>query len=143
METRALLFCLGNKERTEKEKDSRGLDSDCRKVSICDGRHGRIWTRIGAFKYFMEILSSLLSNGSDLTSISIRSRPHSSIVYRDVFCPRCCVIVFWPNGPCIKLSPLWMHPRVGARPQHPFGHPPTFLYPLSTAKNTGVLFSSS
>ena len=87
METRALLFCLGIKERIEKEKDSRGLDSDCRKASTYDGRHGRIRTQIGEFKYFKESLSSLLSNGSDLMSISVRSRPQSSIVYRDVFCP--------------------------------------------------------
>ena len=86
------------------------------KASTCDGRHGRIRTRIGPFKYFVESLSSLLSNGSNLTSISVRSQPQSSILYRDVFCPRCCVILFWPNGSCIKLSPLWMHPRVGARP---------------------------
>ena len=66
METHAFLFCLGIKERTEKEKDSRGLDSDCRKASTYDGRHGRIRTQIGEFKYFKESLSSLLSNGSDL-----------------------------------------------------------------------------
>ena len=143
METRALLFCIGIKERTEKEKDSRGLDSDCRKASTCDGRHDRIRTQIGAFKYFMKILSSLLSNGSDLTSISFRSRPQSSIVNQDVFCPQCCVIVFWPNGLCIKLSPLWTCPRIGARPQHPYGRPSTFLYPLAAAKNTRVLFRSS
>ena len=109
----------------------------------CDGRHGCIRTRIGPFKYFVESLSSLLSNGSNHTSISVRSRPQSSILYRDVFCPRWCVILFWPNGSCIKLSPLWMRPRVGARPQHPCGRPPKFLYPLAAAKNTWVLFRSS
>jgi hypothetical protein len=30
------------------------LDSDCRKAPSCDGRHGRIRSRIGAFKYFLE-----------------------------------------------------------------------------------------
>jgi hypothetical protein len=37
-----------------KEKDSRRLDSDCRKAPCCDGRHGRTRSRIGAFKYFLE-----------------------------------------------------------------------------------------
>ena len=64
------------------------LDSDCRKASTCDGCHGCIRTRIGPFKYFMESLSSLLFNRSDLTSASIRSRPQSSILCRHVFCPR-------------------------------------------------------
>ena len=90
------MFCLGIKERTEKEKDSRGLDSDCRKASTCDGHHGRIRTRIGPFKYFMEILSSLLSNGSNLTSISIRSWPQLSILYRHVFCPSFPITRYYP-----------------------------------------------
>jgi hypothetical protein len=30
------------------------LDSDCRKAPSCDGRHGRIRSRIGEFKYFLE-----------------------------------------------------------------------------------------
>ena len=96
-----------------------------------------------AHEYSLESLLSLLSNGSDRVSISVWSRPQSSILYRNVFCPRCCVILFRPKGPCIKLSPLWTRPRVGARPQHPFCRPPKFLYPLATAKNTWVLFSSS
>lgn len=80
---------------------------------------------------------------STFQRISVRSRPQSSILYRNVFCPRCCVILFWPNGSCIKLSQLWTSPRVGARPQHPCGRPPKFLYPLAATKNTWVLFSSS
>ena len=55
------------------------------KASTCDGRHGRIRTRNGPLKYFMESLSSLVSNGSNLTSISIWSRPQSSILFRYVF----------------------------------------------------------
>jgi len=137
------LVLLRNQGEDREGKGLARVGFGLQKSIDCDGRHGRIWTQIGVFKYLMESLSSLLSNGSDLTSISVRSRPQSSIVYRDVFCPQCCVIVFWPNGPCIKLSPLWMRPRVGARPQHPCGRPPKFLYPLAAAKNTWVLFRSS
>ena len=141
METRALLFCLGIKERIEKEKDSRGLDSDCRKASTCDGHHGRIRTRIGPFKYFVESLLSLLSNGSDLTSISIRSQPQSSILYRDIFCPRCCIILFWPNGSCIKLRPLWTRLRVGARPPAPLWSSSHVLIPFSRCQeHLGFVF---
>jgi hypothetical protein len=43
------------------------------------------------------------------------------------FQPRCCVTLFLPNGPCIKLSPIQTRPRVGIRPQHPCGHSPTSL----------------
>ena len=56
METRALLFWLGTRERTETEKDSRRLDSDSRTAPTCDGHHGRIRTQIVVFKYFMESL---------------------------------------------------------------------------------------
>jgi hypothetical protein len=36
----------------------------------------------------------------------------------------CGLAIFWPDGLCIELSPIGVHPRVGARPQHPFGRPP-------------------
>jgi hypothetical protein len=32
--------------------------------------------------------------------------------------------IFWSDGLCIELSPIQACPRVGAPPQHPFGHPP-------------------
>src|SRR6187551_3747267 len=83
METHALLFCLGIMERIENEKDSRGLDSDCRKTSTCDGRYGRIRTRIGAFKYFTESLSSLLSTDPS-------AHPYLfGVVQNRLFAPRC------------------------------------------------------
>ena len=50
------MFWLGTRERTEREKDSRRLDSDSRTAPTCDVHHGCIWTQIGAFKYFMESL---------------------------------------------------------------------------------------
>jgi hypothetical protein len=56
MEMRALLFCLGTNKMTERETDLRRLDSDCKIAQTCDGHHGHIQTRIGAFKYFMEKL---------------------------------------------------------------------------------------
>src|SRR6266540_6303929 len=119
METRALLFCLGTREKTEREKDSRRLDLDCRTAPTRDGHHGRIRTRIGAFKYFTESLRSLFSYGSGLMAISFLRRPQSSICCRDVFCLRCCVTLFWPDGPCIKSGPIRTRPRVRARHQAP------------------------
>jgi hypothetical protein len=61
METRALLFCLGTREKIEREKDLNMLDSDCRIIPTCDGHHGHMRARIGMFKHNMESLSSLLS----------------------------------------------------------------------------------
>uniref|UniRef100_A0A0A9EBL4 Uncharacterized protein n=1 Tax=Arundo donax TaxID=35708 RepID=A0A0A9EBL4_ARUDO len=74
----ALLFCLGTMERIKRERGLRRLDSDCSTAPTCDGRHDFIWTRIWAFKYSMESLSSIISNGSSLMSISYWSRPQSS-----------------------------------------------------------------
>jgi hypothetical protein len=30
------------------------------------------------------------------------------------FCQRCSTPYFWPIGPCIMLTPIWTHPRIGA-----------------------------
>ncbi|WVZ88396.1 LOW QUALITY PROTEIN: hypothetical protein U9M48_034923 [Paspalum notatum var. saurae] len=56
------------------------------------------------------------------------------ILYTESF--SCCDILFWPAGPCIKLSPLKTRPRVGGRPQHPFGRPPMLQIPSAAAKKT-------
>jgi hypothetical protein len=61
------------------QKGSRRLDSDCRTNTNCDGRHDFIQTPFWTFKYFLESLSNLLSKGSGITSISIRSQLQSSI----------------------------------------------------------------
>ena len=94
------------------------LDSDCRPVATCDGCHDFIRTPFCVFKYFMEIVWNLISKGSGLMSISSRSRLQSSIYYRDLFSPRCCVTTFWPDGPCINdLQPgtgeWWRHHMLG------------------------------
>jgi hypothetical protein len=73
------LFCLGMMEWRKRGEGMRRLDLDCRTVATCDGRHNFIWTPFWACKCFMEILSILLSNGSSLISISIRSRLQLSI----------------------------------------------------------------
>jgi hypothetical protein len=41
------------------------------------------------------------------------------LVQRPFFCPWCCDTLFWPIGPCIMLSPIRTHPRVGAQPSLP------------------------
>jgi hypothetical protein len=71
METRALLFCLGTREKTEREKDMNMLDSDYRRTPTCDGHHGHMRAQIGMFKHNMEILSRLLSYGSGIIVISV------------------------------------------------------------------------
>jgi hypothetical protein len=77
------------------------LDSDCRITTTCMGHHGFIRTPIGTFLYLMESLWSLLSNGSNHMSISHLSRVQSLFYCRNLFCLRCCVTLFWANGPCI------------------------------------------
>jgi hypothetical protein len=52
-DTCTLVF-IRNHGQDRKGKDSRRLDSDCRKAPSCDRRHGRIRSRIGAFNYFLE-----------------------------------------------------------------------------------------
>ncbi|BAF23397.1 Os08g0298800 [Oryza sativa Japonica Group] len=69
-------------ERIQWEEDSRGVDSDCRAAPTSDGRHDFMRTPIWACKYFMESLSSLLSNGSSHMSISVLERPQLSFYSR-------------------------------------------------------------
>ena len=76
MEMRALLLYSGMMEWITRRGALRALD---------DGRHGFIRTPFSAFKYFMESVSSLVSMGSNLKVISVRSRPQSSNYYRVLF----------------------------------------------------------
>jgi hypothetical protein len=73
-------------------------------------------------------------------SCSVRNQ---RIIDRRSFCPGCCATVFWPNGPCIKLSSLGTCPRVGERPQHLCGRPPPVIHSLAATVNIRVLFRSS
>ncbi|BAS78959.1 uncharacterized protein [Oryza sativa Japonica Group] len=127
---------------SKRGEDSRGVDSDCRIAPTSDGRHDFMRTPIWACKYFMESLSSLLSNGSIPMSISDLEQLQSSFYCRVLFCPRCCVTSFGPNVLYIKLGPLGVRPRVRARHQHPCGRSPPLLIPLAAAKNTWALFRS-
>jgi hypothetical protein len=83
-----LLFCLGMMGRIKRGDRSCGLVSGCRTATTCDDLCDFIRTPFWAFKYFMESLSSLLSNGSGLISISILSRLQSSFCYTDLFLSR-------------------------------------------------------
>jgi hypothetical protein len=76
METRALLFCLGTREKTEREKDLNMLDSDCRRTPTCDGHHGHN-SHAGSDWNVQapESLSSLLSYGSGIIVISVLRPP--------------------------------------------------------------------
>ena len=140
METHAHLFCLGTREKIEREKDLSRLDSDYRSTPTCDGHHDHMCALIWVIKYYMKSLSSLLSYGFGIIVISFVRPPQLSFAYQDLsylFCPWCCVTLFWPNGSCIKLGPLGMHPRVAARPQYPCGRPSMFINPLAATKNSG------
>ena len=55
--TLVLIRNHGQDRKGEGEGEGEGLaraDSDCRQVPTSDGRHGRIRSRIGAFKYSLE-----------------------------------------------------------------------------------------
>jgi hypothetical protein len=69
------LFCLGTREKTEREKDLNMLDSDYRRTPTCDGHHSHMRPRIGMFKHNMESLSSVLSYGSRIIVISVLRPP--------------------------------------------------------------------
>nr|BAD01332.1 hypothetical protein [Oryza sativa Japonica Group] len=71
-------------ERIQWGEDLRGVDSDCRTVPTSDDRHDFMRSLIWACKYFMEILSSLLSNGSSPMSISVLEWPQSWFYYQKV-----------------------------------------------------------
>jgi hypothetical protein len=129
------VFYSGTMERIQREEDSRGVDSDCRAAPTSDGRHDFMRTPIWACKYFMESLSSLLSNGSSHMSITVLERPQLSF-YSRLFCPWCCVTSFGPMGCVSKLGPLGARPRVGAQP---YGRSSPLLIPLVAAKNMRVL----
>jgi hypothetical protein len=73
MEIHALLFYTGTIDWIKREEASRRLDSDCMTDATCDGRHDFFQTPFWAFKYFLESLSNLLSNGSRITSICSES----------------------------------------------------------------------
>jgi len=123
-------------ERIKRGSDSRGLVSNSRTVATCDNDQDFIRTPIGTFKYFTESLWSPLSNGSGLMSIPILSWAQSSFSYRTVFSPWCCATLFWPNGPCIQLSPLGARPRVGGR------LPSTYPPPAADMGELGFVFTN-
>jgi hypothetical protein len=75
MEMHALLFCLGTREKTEREKDLNMLDSDCIRTPTCDGHHGHMRAQIRMFKHYMESLTNLLSYESGIIVISVLRPP--------------------------------------------------------------------
>jgi hypothetical protein len=110
------------------------LYSGCGTTPTCNGHHGFIRSLNGTFYYFIEILSSLLSEGSRLIHILLDLGAALFFCW-DLFCVRCCVSLFWPSGPCIKLGAIGTCLRVGEWPQHPFGCCPIYLYVSRVTKN--------
>ena len=70
---KANMSVLAQERKESKSKTFWILVSDCRKFSTCNCCHDFIRTPIGVILDFVESVSSLLSNRSVLTSISIRS----------------------------------------------------------------------
>jgi hypothetical protein len=64
--------------------------------------------------YMQERKDDNLSNGAGLTS------KHHPIQWKTLEqcgvqnLSRCCVAIFWPDGLCIRLSPIGARPRVSA-----------------------------
>jgi hypothetical protein len=88
---------------------------DSRRTIACDGLPDHVWTWIQACKYFLESSWSLLSYASNLKSISYRRRPQSSFWCRDLFSANGATTPYFCSiGPCIMLSSIRTHPRVGA-----------------------------
>ena len=54
----------------------------------------------------------------------------------EFFSPWCCATLFWPNGPCIQLSPLWAGRRVGR-------HPPSTYTPSNRHGRVGFCLDVS
>jgi hypothetical protein len=92
------LVLLRNNGLDQREEASRRLDLNCRTDTTCDSRHDFIRTPFWLFKYFLEILSDLLSKGSGITSKSVRSQPQSLIYYRVIFSHGAASPYFGPMG---------------------------------------------
>jgi hypothetical protein len=97
------------------ELHSRWRHSDSRTAAACHGRPDEVrcantfWKAPGVY-FHMHETSSPYHIGA--------SRNHYFGV-ETFFCQWCCDTLFWPIAPCIMLSPIRMHPRVGARPSLP------------------------
>jgi len=65
------------------------------------------------------------------------------ITFERSCCLGCCVILFWDDGPCIKLGPLGTCPRVKPQPWTSFGHPLEYLRSLQPPPHSWVLIRSS
>jgi hypothetical protein len=115
METCTLFCCLGTKDRKEIELDSRGQHSDSRTVATCDGRpttYGFGFLRANTFWKSPRVYFHMHQTSSPY-HVGVGHNHHFSA--ETFFCQRCCDTLFWPIGPCIMLSLIRMHPRVGVQ----------------------------
>lgn len=106
LETRALMFYLGMMKRIKRKVDSRGLDSDCWTTVTCDDRHDFMQTLFWACKHFMESLSSILSNGSGLMSISMLERPQLLFYYKDLFLSTVLCHLIWAQWAVYQVESI-------------------------------------
>jgi hypothetical protein len=93
------------------------VDSDSRNSPHQNHHRDHIWTP------FWTCQEDNLSNGSGLMSEHHPIPCETSKQWSIHNLLGCCLAIFWPDGLCIELSPIGAHPRVGAQPELPFGHP--------------------
>jgi hypothetical protein len=116
MDTCVLFYCLGTTDRNETELHSRWRHSNSRIAAACDG--GPPWPRIDLDSGVQILSGNLLES----TFICIKPQAHIMsepaiiiiLVQRPFSANGAATPYFWPIGPCIMLSPIWTHPRVGA-----------------------------
>jgi hypothetical protein len=111
------VFCfvaLGTTDKNETELHLCRRHSDSRTVGAYDGRptmyglgfgHANTFWKALGVSFHMHRTSSPYYVGAG------RNHYYGAEIF---FCQRCCDTLFWPIGPCIMLSPIWMRPRVGA-----------------------------
>jgi hypothetical protein len=119
METCILFCCLKTTDKNEIELYSHQLHSDSRTATVCDGRpttYGlglrcaiTFWKAPGVYIHMHQTSSPYHVRGG-------RNHYFGAEIY---FCQWCCDTLFWPIGPFFMLSPIWIRPRVGARPNLP------------------------
>jgi hypothetical protein len=109
----------------------------------CGPNH--IPTLFWTFLIWMEIEEDQLSNGTSLISKFLLSPREMLKQWCAQNLSRCCVIIFWPRGLCIKLDPIGARPRVRAWPSPRLGHPLPLSYtpyPPRTDRVLLIRFSS-
>jgi hypothetical protein len=119
METCVLFCCLGMTDRKETScihvGDIRILEEQqLVTAALTTYRFG--FRRANTFWKDPRVYFHMHPTSSPYHLIASRNHHFSAETY---FYQWCYDTLFWPNGSCIMLSPIQMHPRVGAQPNLP------------------------